>query len=178
MLTRKSIKDIMVGIDEYPHIPSDISLKDAIGIVRSAMVDGKSCYQPMLALVFDKKGLVGTLRLRDILKGMEPTFLQPSSTVQGYSEDAAGLSVLWDTLFNKESRERVERPVSEVMNPVRVRVDVNDPIVKAAYLMIHNDLLVIPVLEEGKRVAGLIRMIEVFEELTKDFVENQETMES
>lgn len=170
MLTRRGIKDVMVSIDEYPHLPSDISLKDAIGIVRTSMVDGRSCYQPMVALVFDDKGLVGTLRLRDILKGLEPTFLQPSSTVQGYSEDAAGLSILWDTLFNAESRERVEQPVSEVMNPLRVYVDVNDPIVKAAYLMIHNDLLVLPVLEEGKRVVGLIRMIEVFEELTQDFV--------
>jgi len=170
MLTRKSIKDVMVSIDEYPHIPSDISLKDAIGIVRSSMVDGRSCYQPMIALVFDNHGLVGTLRLRDILKGLEPAFLKPSTTVQGYTEDAAGLSVLWDTLFNRESKERVEQLVKEVMNPIRVHVDVDDPIVKAAYLMIHNDLLLLPVVEGGKHVAGLIRMIEVFDELTRDVV--------
>lgn len=168
MSTRKGIKDIMVTIDDYPHIPGDTTLKTAIGIVRAAMVEGKSCYQPMIALVLGDNGLLGTLRMRDILKGLEPMFLTPSETVQGYSDDASALAVLWDTLFNREAKERIERPISEVMNPVRVVVDVDDPIVKAAYLMINNDLLILPVVEEGKRVVGMVRMIEVFEELTSE----------
>lgn len=172
MLIKKSIQDVMVDIEEYPHIPSDISLKKAISVVKNSMLEAKNCFQPMIALVFDDRGLVGTLRLRDILKGLEPGFLKPSKKVQGYSDDAAGLSIIWDTLFDTDAKERVEKPVNEVMNPITVFVEPGDTVVKAAYLMIHNDLLVIPVLEEGKKLKGLVRMIEVFDVLTDRVLED------
>lgn len=165
MLTRKSIKDVMIDIHEYPHIPSNISLKQAIGIIKTSMLEAKSCFQPMIALVFDDRGIVGTLRLRDILKGLEPNFLKPSSKFQGFAEDSSGLSVIWDSLFDKESEELANKPVREAMDPITAFVDTDDPIAKAAYLMIHNDLLVLPVLEDKKKLVGLIRMIEVFDVL-------------
>jgi len=172
MLTRKSTKDLMVGISDYPHIPSDISLKQAITVVKTSMLQAQNCFQPMIALVFDERGLVGTLRLRDILKGLEPSFLKPLASVQGYTDREAELAIIWDSLFDKESKELIERPVSEAMNPITVFVGPDDSVVKSAYLMIHNDLLILPVLEDKKRLMGLIRMIEVFDELTDSVLED------
>ncbi|MBE0446922.1 MAG: CBS domain-containing protein [Actinobacteria bacterium] len=172
MLTRKSTKDLMVDISEYPHVPSDISLKQAIRIIKNSMLEMPGCFQPMIALVFDERGLVGTLRLRDILKGLEPNFLRPLASVQGYTEDTAGLSIIWDSLFDMGSKELIERPVSEVMDPITAFVGPDDSVVKAAYLMIHNDLLILPVLEDKKRLIGLIRMIEVFDVLSSGVLEN------
>lgn len=174
MLVIKKIKDLMVDVSEYPHIPSNISLKQAIGIIKASMLETPNCYHPMIALVISEKGLVGTLRLRDILKGLEPSFLKPSENMQGYTGDSVELSIIWDLLFDKEAKHLSERPVSEVMSPVKVYVGPEDPIVKAAYLMIHNDLLILPVLENKKKVVGLIRMMEVFDALSGSVLDEEE----
>lgn len=171
MLTKKSIRDIMVDIYQYPHISSDTSLKQAIIIVKNMMRGANDCFQPMVALVFDEKSLVGTLRSRDILKGLEPNFLKPSANMQGHVEDVAELSVIWDSTFDNESRELADRPVSKIMSPIIAFVGPDDPVVKAAYLMIHNDLLILPVVENKKKLVGLVRMIEVFEVLSGSVLE-------
>jgi len=173
MLVIKKIKDLMVDIDEYPRIPSEISIKQAIKILKSVMVEGRYCFYPMIALVFNDNRLVGTLRLRDILKGLEPDYLKASTKMQGYSKDNPELSVIWDSLFDRDAKELAERPVSDVMNPIKAFVAPDDPIVKAAYLMIHNDLLVLPVLEGKKKVVGLIRMIEVFDALSGSVLDEE-----
>jgi len=171
MLIVRKIQDLMVDISEYPHIPSDISLKQAMGIIKNSMLEARNCYRPMIALVFNGGKLVGTLRLRDILKGLEPNFLQPSSIAQGFAGDTTELSTIWELLFEKDSKELAERPVKEVMNPVKVFVSPDDPIVKAAYLMIRNDLLVLPVVADNKKLVGLARMMEIFDELSDSVLE-------
>ncbi len=52
------------------------------------------------------------------------------------------------------------------MAPAKYFVEPGDPITKAAYLMLHNDLLLLPVLEDKKKFVGLVRMIEVFDSIS------------
>jgi len=49
-------------------------------------------------------------------------------------------------------------------------VEPNDSITKAAYLMVHHDLLLLPVLENKKKFVGLVRMIEVFDEISDSLI--------
>jgi CBS domain-containing protein len=93
----------------------------------------------MAVLVFDEKyNILGTLTLGDILKGLE-------------------------------SKDKVESPVSEIMVPAKFFVEPGDPISKAAELMLKNDLTLLPVIEEDKKkFVGVVRMIEIFDDLTSD----------
>jgi CBS-domain-containing membrane protein len=162
----KLVKDVMVDVFDFPHIPYWFSIRQAIGIIKKSFLGGEKCHYPIAVLVFDEKyNLLGTVGLKDILKGLEPKFLKSSKKVQVHEEDESGLSVLWDTLF-KESREAAERPVSEVMVPTKLFVKPEDPLTKAAYLMIHNEMELLPVLEDKKKFVGLVRMIEVFNEIS------------
>jgi len=164
----KTVKDVMVDVFSYPHIPYWFSIKKAIGIIKVSFMSTKNFPEPMAILVFDEKyNLLGTLSLKDILKGLEPKFLRPITKAQVPSEDESELSVLWDTLFDKDSREIAERPVSEVMVPAKFHVSPGDPITKAAYLMIRHDAVLLPVLEDNKKFIGVIRMVEIFDELSK-----------
>ncbi|MEW6584572.1 MAG: CBS domain-containing protein [Nitrospirota bacterium] len=163
----KLVKDVMVGIFEYPHIPYWFTINQAVRIVKVSFISAKKYPEPMAILVFDEKyNLMGTLTLKDILRGLEPRFMQTSGKVQGYKEQESELSLIWDTLFSKQSKELAEKAVSEIMTPAKHFVEPGDPITKAAYLMVHHDLILLPVLENKKKFVGLVRMLEVFDEVS------------
>ena len=106
------------------------------------------------------------MALKDILKGLEPKFMKPITEAQVYSEEETELSLIWDTLFDKETKDLAEQPVNGLFIPVKFFVEPDDPITKAAYMMIRHDLISLPVLEEKKKFVGVIRMLDVFDELS------------
>ena len=167
MSSIKTVKEIMVDVFEFPHIPYWFSIRQAIGIIKKSVLESAKCVRPIVLLVFDEKyNLVGTLTHINILKGIEPKFLKSTTKAQVMEDDMAGLSIIWDKLFNGESKKLAEKPVSEVMVPAKLFVEQDDPVTKAAYLMLHNDLVLLPVLENKKKLIGVVRMVEVFDELS------------
>jgi CBS domain-containing protein len=171
MSNGKVAKDVMIGIFEYPHVPYWFSIGQAIRIVKVSFISSKKYPDPMAILVFDEKyNLMGTLTLKDILRGLEPRFMKPSEKAQGISGDESGLSLIWDTLFTQGTKELAEKPVSEIMVPAKQFVEPGDSLTKAAYLMLHHDLTLLPVLENKKKFVGLVRMIEVFDEISNAII--------
>jgi hypothetical protein len=165
MLPNRTVKDVMVGIFEYPHIPYWFSVNQAIRIVKVAFLRSKKYPDPMAILVFDEKyNLMGTLALNDILKGLEPKIKEPAGQVQdsGHSEPLNA----WNSLFGKASIALADKPVSDILVPAKFFVEPGDPVTKAAYLMIRHDLVLLPVLEEKKKLIGLVRMMEIFDEIS------------
>jgi len=167
MSNGKVVKDVMIGIFEYPHVPYWFSIAQAVGMVKVSFLDARKYPNPMAVLVFDEKyNLMGTLTLKDLLRGLEPRFLKPSEKAQGIKEDESSLSLIWDTLFDKSSKDLAEKPVSEIMASTNYFVEPGDPVTKAAYLMLKHDLILLPVLEDKKKFVGLVRMIEVFDAIS------------
>lgn len=137
MSTGKVVKDIMIDVFEYPHVPYWFTMKQAIMVIKKSVIGTEKCIHPMAVLVFDEKyNILGTLTLCDILKGLEP-------------------------------KEKVDSPVSEVMVPAKFFIEPGSPIIKASELMLKNNLILLPVIEEDKKkFVGVVRMIEIFDELT------------
>jgi Mg/Co/Ni transporter MgtE len=136
MAKRKVVKDLMIDVFEYPHVPYWFTVKQAIMVIKKSLIETEKCIHPLAVLVFDEKyNILGTLTLKNILKGLE-------------------------------SKEKAERPVSEVMIQAKLFVEPDDPINKAADLMLNNDLILLPVIENKKKFVGVVRMIEIFDELT------------
>jgi len=168
MQSDKKVRDMMVGIFEYPHIPYWFSIEQVIRIVKISFLSSKKYPYPLVIMVFDEKyNLLGTVTLKEILKGIEPRLSSPVTKAQDTEEEeAAGLSIILDALFKNEFRELIKKPIKEIMVPAKFFVEPDDPITKAVYLIIHHDLPLLPVLEEKKKFVGLVRMIEVFDELS------------
>jgi len=139
MSTGKVVKDVMIDVFEYPHVPYWFTVKQAIMVIKKSVIGTEKCIHPMAVLVFDEKyNILGTLTLNDILKGID-------------------------------SKEKIESPVSEFMVPAKFFVEPGDPISKAAELMLKNNLVLLAVIEEDKKkFIGVVRMIEIFDELTTD----------
>lgn len=171
-MVKKSVRDIMVGSSEYPQIPIDYSLKQAIHVFKKSVIAGERCIKPIVALVFKGNKIAGTLRMRDIIRGLEPNFLKHAQKAQGFIGDRSELSIIWDSLFDEGSKRIAERPVTECIEPIKAILEPGDSIVKAAYTMINNDLIVVPVLENGEKLVGVVRMLEVFDELSSNVLED------
>jgi Mg/Co/Ni transporter MgtE len=140
MSTGKVVKDVMIDVFEYPHVPYWFTIKQAIMVIKKSVIGTEKCIHPMAVLVFDEKyNILGTLTLNDILKGLE-------------------------------SKDKEDSPVSEVMVPAKFFVEPIDPISKAAEQMLTNNLILLPVIEDKKKFVGVVRMIEIFDELTSAIV--------
>jgi len=166
-------RDVLIPLDKYPHLPYWFTLKQAIAEMEGAVleIDGRISL-PRMLLVFDEKyQLMGMARRRDILKGLEPTFLR--------EKPLQYRKKLWDVQVDPELSElsygkiveavvklAEETAISEVMLPIAATVDYDDHIVRVIYEMNKHNLSLLPVLKEGK-VVGVVRSVDVFHEVAK-----------
>jgi CBS domain-containing protein len=163
MPQEKKVKDFMIPLEDYPHIPYWFTLRQAMAIVREASIKFEGTFEPRSVLVFDEKyQLMGILTLRDIIRGLEPRFLKDSGIVKA----DPNLALLMGDLFGPVLKEASQKPVSEVMSPIKVTVKGDDPIAKALALMIMDNVGMMPVLQDNK-VAGMVRLSELFQEISK-----------
>ncbi len=167
----KTMGDIMLPLEEYPFINHRDTLLTAIEeLDKSQMLDNDGrCSMPRVLLVFDDiNQLVGTVRRRDILRGLEPKFL--SGRPMTYREklfDVApdpNLTEIFSERIVGGMRERVKLPVTEVMAPVEMWVDYEDRLGKAIYEMVGRDIHLLPVIK-GDRVVGVVRTVDLLSEI-------------
>jgi len=163
MPEQKKVKDLMIPLEDYPHIPYWFTLRQAIAIVRESAIKFEGTFEPRAVLVFDEKyQLMGMLTLRDIIKGLEPRFLHETPLVKA----DPSLAVLMGDLFGPGLKEQSQKPVSEVMSPIKVSVEGTAPIAKALFLMIKENVGLMPVVQDNK-VAGMIRLSDLFNEVSQ-----------
>jgi len=163
MPEQKTAQDLMIRLEDYPHIPYWFTLRQAMAIVREATVKFEGSFEPRAVLVFDEKyQLMGILTLRDIIVGLEPKFLQET----GLIKMDPSLTVLMGDFFGPKMREQSQKVVGEVMSPIKITVDADDPITKPLYLMIKENIGLIPVMQGGK-VVGMLRLSDLFGEISK-----------
>ena len=76
MSYEKIVKDLMIPLEDYPHVPYWFTLNQAVIIVREAAIKFEGSFEPRAVLVFDEKyALLGILTLKDIVRGLESDIL-------------------------------------------------------------------------------------------------------
>jgi CBS-domain-containing membrane protein len=173
MHTERLVKDIMIPLTDYPHIPYWFSVREAIAMLKAMAADPEKKVAPYLVLVFDEKyQLLGYLGIREMLQGIEPRFLKGKEKLrfQGLETVDLTMGTLWKDLFTRRCKEEAKKPVKEVMAPIRATIQAADPIVKAAYAMLQTDTWIIPVME-GNKVVGIARLADIFKDLTTEVLE-------
>jgi len=170
-MSTKVAGDIMIPLDEYPHIPHWFTLRQAVMELEKAEIIDKTGRRslPRALLVFHEGyQLLGIVRRRDILKGLEPKFLRMMPLPERrklFSIDVdINLIDLSSGRVAEAMREQAEQKVSEVMQTITTSVQHDDHLAKIIYKMITQDLNLIPVLKDGK-VIGVVRSVDVFHEI-------------
>ena len=152
MDTKKKVKDLVIPLTEYPHMPYWATLREAIAQLNVAFETGHHT-----VLVFDEAyKLVGMLLQKDILKGLEPKFVE-------HHEE--GIPIQWDHLLESGSEKRLAQPIKDFMSEATASLDAEDNILKASHFMLREDAYVLPVME-GDKLIGIVRMGDIFHEIT------------
>jgi CBS domain-containing protein len=172
MDTQKRVRDVMIPLNRYPNVRDTTTLREAVDVLEHAQieVDGRKSL-PRVLLVFDAIDvMVGYVRRRDLMRGLEPKFLvvQPLAYRKKLFDVAVdpNLSELPYDRVVTGIREQASRPVSDVMQPVEIVIQADDHIMKAVYEMVSRDLSLLPVLD-GQRLVGVVRSVELFRELAE-----------
>jgi CBS-domain-containing membrane protein len=171
-MNMKTAGELIIPLDEYPHIPYWFSLRQTIAELETSVIEieGRKSL-PRWVLVFDEKyQLMGTVRRRDILRGLEPAFLSSRPTEMKKDLYSIGIDpnlseFSYDRLL-EGMRKQAERPVSDVMIPIKITLGYDDHLVKVIYEMVDHNVSMIPVLKNG-RVVGVIRSTDVLREVVK-----------
>jgi CBS domain-containing protein len=161
-----TVKDVMKSIFDYPHVPYWFSIGQAAKIIKVSFLKTKKYYSKMAVLVFDEKyNLIGILTLRNVLKSINPGLLTLCDDTQ--RDDGRLLSTVshGGIAGSKESK---ERPVSEIMAPTKIFVGPDETLARAACIMLKNDLALLPVMEDGKKLAGLVSIADIFDGITSE----------
>ena len=169
MNTGKNAGDLMIPLDHYPHIPYWFTLRQAMAEIENTQieVEGQKSL-PRIVLVFDEKyNLMGMIRRRDILRGLQPDFVSgksgDSKKLFNVEVDPNLMEMSYDILI-KNVRERAERTVSKVMIPITHTVEYEDHIMKVIHEMVAYNLSLLPVLCAGE-VVGVVRSVDIFHEI-------------
>ena len=169
-MVSKRAGDIMIPLENYPHIPYWFTLRQAVAeLAKSELKHKDRTSLPRSLLVFDEKyQLLGIVRRRDILRGLEPKFLKtipPPRRGQLFDvEIDPDLVELSSGKIIKAMQEQAEHPVSEVMQPIVATADTNDHVAKLIYKMVSREQDLIPVIKDNS-VVGVVRTVDVFDEI-------------
>ncbi|MCP4570388.1 MAG: CBS domain-containing protein [FCB group bacterium] len=172
-MSSKRAGEIMIPVEKYPHIPHWFTIRQAVAELSKATIEvGGRISLPRALLVFDKDYhvVLGIVRRRDILRGLEPRFMKTTSASDGKSlfdiEIDPDLAELSSGKIGQAMLDQAEVLVSEIMQPVAESVSHDDHLAKVIYIMVSRDINLLPVLEEGK-VIGVVRSVDVFEEIAE-----------
>ncbi len=154
MTAPSTVREIMVDVFEYPHIPYWFTLRQAAGIVRNTLLGQEKPVHPLVVLVFDEKyNLVGMANLREIMKGLEPLW--------------AGGATAAARVDRPGEKPASEAPVATVMRPTSAFVEPGSSVADAARIIVEHGLELVPVLEDRKKLIGVVRWQEVFQECSR-----------
>lgn len=170
----KRVAEIMIPLDQYPWVRISDPLSHAVDVIDGAELEvGRQRSLPRVLLVFDNDDeLVGIVRRRDIMRGLEPNFLVNQPLEYRIKLFEVGLDSRLSELSREFPLERVvkglrdqaARPVGDVLRPLSTTLKPDDQIMKAIYEMVSLNESLIPVVEGGE-VLGVVRSVDIFHEL-------------
>ncbi len=172
-MKQKTCGEIMVGVEEYPHIPETLTLKEAMTVLKMERAqikarDGRLTVPDSVLVFNEDQVFVGIVRRRDILRGLLPEFLlgravRHRGTKFQMTVDMNVSEFSWDRAV-AGLRENAKRKISEIMQPITLTVNYNDHLLKAMQENVALDCVAIPVVKENK-IVGMVRSGDLLQEV-------------
>lgn len=161
-LREKTIGELMVPESLYTRIYSDQTVREAVNALMEIQLlplsDEDTDRGRRTLLVFDRqKRFVGLIRAEDIVRLLIPAWLQSP-----YSSYFTGMFLAQAKVVGGLVIENVVRPTASI--------DIDLPLMEAAYLMISRHLSHLPVTRKG-RLMGILRPEDLYREIANPLAE-------
>ena len=170
-----SARDVMVPIAEYPHALGNQPLAEGVRLLEKSPIefDGRTS-MPRILLVFDDASqLIGVVRRRDILRGLEPDYHGELDTTHPEAhfktEIDPNLSDLVGSASGERLKRKLERPLAEVAREIEASVDAEDSLMKVVRELVARDTHLAVVIDD-ERVVGVVRTLDVLRKVCGDAV--------
>ncbi|MCL7487601.1 MAG: CBS domain-containing protein [Desulfobulbaceae bacterium] len=163
-----AVKDLVIPIERYPHVNQDKTLHDAVQVIQSYTCgENDRIRYSEIMVVNDQNQLAGRLSILDVLRGLDKRFSEIPKVKEfaGKGSDYPNLTILWEDAFFVGCAKGVSRPVREFMSPIKNMVKTSDSLLKVLSILLSLNCQLLPVVE-GKRVVGVIRLEEIFKEIS------------
>jgi CBS domain-containing protein len=149
METKRTIKELMVDVFHYPHMPFWFSLRQAVNLMKIT-VTSMPDQDPLPLLIFDERyNLRGIVSIRELLKALT---LNPSANLE-----QSGVDLL-------------ERQIGDFMNNLPTSLELSTTAIDAAGLMINEGVALMPVLDDKKHLVGVVTIQTVFTALADEIL--------
>jgi len=153
MMKKKTLKDFLIALSEFPHMPEWGTLREAVAQLNLSYETG---YQTVLVFSGANQ-LVGMATQGDVLRGVEPHFTEHGET---------GAAVFRDDPVEEGGQSRLLSPIREFMSPAKAIGRTDDSVFQGVHLMMEQGLSLLPVSSEEGTVLGVVRMDDLFHEIT------------
>jgi CheY-like chemotaxis protein len=159
-MKEKTIAQLMVPESLYLRIYADQTVREAVSTLqisqRRQMPEGDPDRGRRVLLVFDRDGrFVGLLRAHDIVQALIPRWLETP-----YSSFFTGM-------FLAQAKVVGEIPIKEFIR-TPTSIDVEQPLMEAAYLLASRRLSHLAVMSEGQLI-GMLRPEDLYKEIATPF---------
>lgn len=153
----KKVKELMVPISDYPVVYNTDTLKDAIKVLKTYLVESKE-HRSIIVLKREgtKEQIVGILTVRDILKAIKAKSM--------CNDDNGDFTMSWSRFYHADSlcNSGIIK-VTDVIRPlvtefVQSEQDVSD----AIRILMTKNINILPVFE-GEKPVGIIRAIDILD---------------
>ena len=165
----KRARDIMITLEDYTTIDADATVREAIERLLESFKSLYSTSRIMETghrsiLVFEGAEVAGILSLRDLISGIQPSYL--SAPKPSMADSMVYSAMFWTGLFTAQSKTLRAKRVRDLMSDPPQTVDEDANLMEVAYQLHTENLRRLVVTGKGK-VIGVIREQDVFFELAR-----------
>lgn len=171
MLT-KTAEEIMIPLYKYPNIPKWFTIRQAIQLIQhfTIKVNGKESLPRSVLVTDEDNQVVGMIRRRDILRGLEPHgfFGRHAHHPKIFVEIEPDLNLIeaaFDHFCNR-CLKQADEPIEKYMIPIEHTINYNDHLMKIIYMIDITGMSLLPVVKDNE-VIGVVRTVEVLGEIAK-----------
>ena len=160
------IKDLIVPLEQFPHLSSEASVHEAVGQLFSHVNGGGRLQYDELLVINSQSQYVGRMTIRGILTCYFPTLFDggQKAIFAGKKEKFSDLAILLEDSFLAECKRQGALPVSQFMAPPLKSVKAELHPLHAAEIMMEEGETCLPVVE-NQAVIGVVRLIDIFRAL-------------
>ena len=157
----RTVKDLMLPLEDYDSISSNKSVRDAFELM------DKTGHHAILVLSENNEP-TGQLSYRDALMALEPKYAAGKWGHSWFTKQAFEKYPVfyYEGEFSGQCKAQLKKTVKDVMSAFPVSIDKDATLAEAVHVMVTQNIGRMPVVSNGKFL-GMIRLVEIFDEVKK-----------